>query len=284
MKNIFTDSNGRLHRLWRLPLFAISLLVVLSPLFLVSPQWLQLALAVILLTVFLKLWAAKIEQKTPGDYGISGGTSFGIEFLFGLAVGGLVIGLIFAASVSWSTPDPIVINMTAIDGAFWMFLFRMLLVAYWEELIFRGFLLTSFRDYFATKMSGKSSMAIAVLLSSLLFALVHGATDNFPWAAFSILTLNGAIWCLPVILTSRLGMSIGLHAAWNFAQTKIFGFSMSGNQSASSLFSAELTGPDYWTGGAYGPEAGLSGIVALVVTGILVLACHRAFLRRRNDS
>ncbi|SIO18885.1 hypothetical protein SAMN02745824_3278 [Parasphingorhabdus marina DSM 22363] len=280
--SVFTDSSGRLRLLWRLPIFAFSLFAILSPLFLVSPQWLQLMLAVILLTVFLGFWAARIEQKTLSDYGLSRDLFFGIEFFVGMVFGVLVIGLIFAVSVPWSVPGAIMISSAAVDGAFWMFLFRMLLVAYWEELIFRGFLLTSFREWFGMKLGARPGLAMSVLLTSVIFASVHGATDNFSWAAFFILALNGAIWCLPVILTGRLGMSIGLHAAWNFSQSKIFGFSMSGNESASSLLSAEQAGPDYWTGGAYGPEAGLSGIVALAVTGILVLAYHRAFLRQEG--
>lgn len=265
------DDAGKLRLVWRLPLFIVLLAILLSPLFWVSPQWLQLLCLVILLTIFLKFWAAKMERKTLADYGLVPSISFGAEFLFGLIVGAFVIGLIFAGSVSWGAKSSITVNSSAIDGAFWLFLFRMLLVGYWEELLFRGFLYTSFRESFALKMGDRNSVTLALLLSSLLFGLVHIGTSNFSWIAFVILTINGMVWCLPMALTSRLGMSIGLHVSWNFSQSKIFGFSMSGNESKFSIFNANVDAPDYWTGGAYGPEAGVSGLVALAIMTLSIL-------------
>jgi hypothetical protein len=80
-----------------------------------------------------------------------------------------------------------------------------------------------------------------------------------------------------VILTGRLGFAVGLHFAWNFAQGTIFGFPVSGNEfEGVNLMRTRLTGPPFWTGGEFGPEAGLLSIVALLAgMGIVLIWAAR---------
>ncbi|GAA4273982.1 hypothetical protein GCM10022258_32760 [Aquimarina gracilis] len=80
----------------------------------------------------------------------------------------------------------------------------------------------------------------------------------------TLLTINGIVWCIPFVITKNLGLSTGLHAAWNFSQT-LFGFTMSGNKSINSLLSIENIGSDLFTGGDYGPESGLLGLIGFVI-------------------
>jgi hypothetical protein len=77
---------------------------------------------------------------------------------------------------------------------------------------------------------------------------------------------------LPVILTGRLGFAVGLHFAWNFAQGTLFGFPVSGNDfEGAALVRTRLTGPTEWTGGPFGPEAGLLAVVMLAAGSLLIL-------------
>src|SRR6266849_1913226 len=45
---------------------------------------------------------------------------------------------------------------------------------------------------------------------------------------------------------------------WNFVQCSFFGYAVSGmTELRTSLIATEQTGPEIWTGGAFGPEGGL---------------------------
>jgi len=69
--------------------------------------------------------------------------------------------------------------------------------------------------------------------------------------------------------TNQLWLSIGMHAGWNFFQGPIFGFSVSGLDSE-SLIKHTITGPDWMTGGFFGPEAGIV-VVPVVLFGLIVM-------------
>jgi hypothetical protein len=57
-----------------------------------------------------------------------------------------------------------------------------------------------------------------------------------------------------------------LHFAWNFTQTTIYAFPTSGLAFEDrKLWVLEQTGPDWITGGAFGPEGGLLATLALLL-------------------
>lgn len=141
----------------------------------------------------------------------------------------------------------------------------MFLVGILEETFYRGYLLVNFYDGFKSKtISKKQSLFIAVILSSFLFGLAHFNNDNASIISMLFLTINGIVWCIPFIITQNLGLSIGLHTAWNFMQT-LLGFTMSGNKAQHSFFTIENVGSDWLTGGEYGPEAGVLGLIGFAV-------------------
>lgn len=72
----------------------------------------------------------------------------------------------------------------------------------WEEMIFRGFLLPSFTRYFR--------MDIAILFSSLIFALAH-----FSMERLIPLTFLGMLMCVVYIRSKNILAPIILHSLWN---------------------------------------------------------------------
>ena len=95
------------------------------------------------------------------------------------------------------------------------------------------------------------------------------------------IVLAGLFLALPYLLTRQLWLSIGLHIGWNFFEGVVFGFPVSGTDSF-HLLRHTVSGPVLWTGGAFGPEAGLLVIPALIFGSLLVFAYTRLKIQKTN--
>ena len=118
----------------------------------------------------------------------------------------------------------------------------------------------------------------ALAISALFFGLGHLANPNATIvAALSIAIEAGLMLAGFYILTGRIWMSVGVHAAWNFAQGPIFGARISGFTERGSLFaSAPVAGaPDWLSGGPFGPEASVPAILVGGAVFIVLLVAAR---------
>ncbi|MFG6282841.1 CPBP family intramembrane glutamic endopeptidase [Sphingomonas sp. S6] len=122
----------------------------------------------------------------------------------------------------------------------------------------------------------------ALAISALLFGAMHLANPNATLvAALAIAVEAGLMLAAFYLVTGRIWMAVGVHAAWNFVQGPVFGARVSGGTDTGSLFvSAPVQGsPDWLSGGAFGPEASLPAVIVGFVIFVVVL---RAALRRWN--
>jgi hypothetical protein len=107
------------------------------------------------------------------------------------------------------------------------------------------------------------------VLSSTLFALGHLFNPNMSVPAAIGLFLAGLFLAYAYLRTRRLWLPIGLHIGWNFFESTVLGFPVSG-LSLFGLLENSLAGPELYTGGAFGPEGGLILLPALALGTILV--------------
>jgi uncharacterized protein len=96
-----------------------------------------------------------------------------------------------------------------------------------------------------------------VVISSIVFALLHLANPNPSFMAVVGLTAAGLFFAYSYLVTRQLWLPIGLHIGWNFFEGPVFGFPVSGLAQFFSLLNTSRHGPELITGGAFGPEAGL---------------------------
>jgi uncharacterized protein len=132
----------------------------------------------------------------------------------------------------------------------------------YEEVYSRGYLLRNLAD--------GTNMPASVIVTSLVFALLHLTNPNASAASVVSLFVNGLLFAAGVLWTGRLSASIGLHAGWNLFEGAVFGFPVSGDKEGASLVGIQQHGAEWLTGGAFGPEAGAIGIAASLV-GIALL-------------
>ena len=142
------------------------------------------------------------------------------------------------------------------------------LVAWYEELAVRGYL-------FQTMLRALPPWA-ALFLSALFFAGLHALNPGATLTALFGVFLAGLVLGLACLVTRGLYLPMAFHFSWNFFQA-FFGFPVSG-QSFPGLFRLVREGPAFYTGGPFGPEAGVLGFMALLVAGSAIL-----FYDKRHD-
>jgi membrane protease YdiL (CAAX protease family) len=136
-----------------------------------------------------------------------------------------------------------------------------LLVGWTEELLSRGYLLQNIADGI--------SLPGGVILSSAVFSLLHIFNPGANWASIVGVFLAGLFFTYAYVRTRQLWLPIGLHVGWNFFEGVAFGFPVSGLD-IYALTRITVHGPELWTGGVFGPEAGLIVLPALLVGGFLI--------------
>jgi uncharacterized protein len=143
--------------------------------------------------------------------------------------------------------------------------------AVFEELLLRAVLFRILEEIGGT--------TVAVFLSAVIFGALHGANPGAtPFSMVAIAIEAGILLALAYALTRNLWLAVGIHMGWNFTEGSLFGAEVSGSREAHSLFSASLTGPEWLTGGAFGPEA---SIVSLIVC-LAAAAAIAVMIRQRG--
>lgn len=146
------------------------------------------------------------------------------------------------------------------------FFFGYVLQGMAEEVLCRGYLMVS--------LSRRYHVTLAITLSSLFFAFLHGANNGFSMIAFINLFLFGVFASLLLLDFGNIWIVGAFHSIWNFVQGNIYGIQVSGTNVSSSVFStANTAGREIINGGIFGMEGGLAVTFVLIV-GIGLLALH----------
>lgn len=171
----------------------------------------------------------------------------GKDLLVGLAFGALSMTVVFLilitsgeARISALKPQ---LSLSHIQS-----LLLFIAVGFSEEIYGRGFVMSTLRQ---TK-----SKVLAVVVSALIFALLHSLNPGIGIIPYLNLFLIGVLFSYMYLLSGNIWMCIGYHITWNYFQGNVFGFLVSGN-STTSLIKTVLERETILNGGAFGPEGGL---------------------------
>ena len=152
---------------------------------------------------------------------------------------------------------------------FFGFVLFFLIQSSFEELLSRSFMIPAIEQRFTP--------LIGVIVSSLIFSVLHGANPDVSlWSLLSIF-LAGLVLGLLFINYRRIWAAIGLHTGWNFMQGSFLGFDVSGFETYSLINTSE-TGPDLLTGGSFGFEGSVLAVLFLTLFGIYLIKKNPSIL------
>ena len=247
----------------------VMLLVLLDPTFIqafprVPPGYMLLGVIgegfVITLSVYLAV--RFIDRRSFESLGLRLDRWTLPDILAGIGITFIQMSFIYGAmqALGWLTFqgfawqfDPISVVITGVLTFFVIFIF----VGWNEELLSRGY-------HLQTIASGLN-LFWGVVLSSAVFGLLHIFNPNATWVSTVGIFLAGVWLAYGYFRTKQLWLPIGLHIGWNFFQGVVFGFPVSGLADIYKLIRIQVHGPELWTGGAFGPEAGLIVLPALLL-------------------
>ena len=138
-----------------------------------------------------------------------------------------------------------------------------------EEVLMRGLLY-----YWLKKKLGPLG---AVLLTAILFSLIHIPNGHTTSLSILNIALVGIFYGLLVIRTGSLWMACGAHFAWNFLETNVFLVPNSGNAVSTGIFKlTPLAENELLIGKEFGPEGSLTvTIIHLIAIAFVAYGLYR---------
>jgi uncharacterized protein len=254
-----------------LPLFFILLLFdpsILAAFPSLKPEHMLLAVIAETFAVTLSVFLARrfLDKRSIESLGLKVNIQSLFDILTGIGLTLLQMGMIYVLMfwLGWITfegfawefdPIPLVLKNTLLFFVIFIF------VGWSEELLSRGY-------HLQTIASGLN-LFWGVMISSAVFGLLHIFNPNATWVSAAGIFLAGIFFAYAYIRTKQLWLPMGLHLGWNFFEGVVFGFPVSGLD-IYALTRITVQGPELWTGGAFGPEAGLIVLPALILGAILI--------------
>jgi len=182
--------------------------------------------------------------------------------LGGVAIGGACGALLLAGwlRVAPSTPGSSLEAAVAITAF-------LLPAALYEEVLCRGYLLTALRDAIGWRW--------AVGLTSAMFGLLHLANAGATVGSVLIVTLAGVFLAAIRVVFDSLYAAWVAHLAWNWVMAVPLHAPVSGMQFQAPDYRTVDAGPDWITGGSWGPEGGLAAVLGMSAGLAYLHARHR---------
>lgn len=132
----------------------------------------------------------------------------------------------------------------------------LLVAALAEELIFRGYLLAVLRD--------SLGWGAALAVTSVAFGYAHGANPGASTQALVLVMLAGLFLGAIVAVMRSLYAAWLAHFSWNWTMAVLLHIPVSGVETATPDYRTIDSGPDWATGGAWGPEGGAAAGLGMV--------------------
>jgi membrane protease YdiL (CAAX protease family) len=269
-RQIFVGADGRLRAVWRIVAFmavtfaainVVALFVgpIISQFFTLvgvegvsNSTWVE-ALGVLLGTTFVLRF---IDRRPWADVWLGADAARPALWIVGFAIGALAIAvpIVVLIGAHWlkeaASPPGSWVAAAARVSLF------LLPAAFFEELFVRGYLLTVLRDAWG--------WAWAIAATSIGFGLLHLQNNGASIESVTLVMLAGIFLAIVLYATKSLYAAWMAHFAWNWIMAVAFHTAVSGLPLEAPGYRYVDAGPDWATGGEWGPEGGVLGGVGMI--------------------
>jgi uncharacterized protein len=228
-------------------------------------QWISVASVIIATWIMLRL----VDKLSWREVGLDRSAASPPLLIKGAALGGLTIGV---ASLLLIATHMLRIDPTA-PGNWWgeagHSTILLVPAAFFEELFIRGYVFAVLRRAAGWKM--------ALIVTSIVFGLLHVVNPGADSESILAVIVAGFFLGAILLATRSLYAAGAAHFAWNWVMSGALHIAVSGIPSRDPDYRVVDSGPDWLTGGPWGPEGGLAAVAAMFV----VLFClYGRHLRR----
>ncbi len=208
---------------------------------------------------------SKIEQRPMAQYGLPASEAFRGRFWVGAVWGILAITatMLLIAALHGFSFGSVALSGRALVGYALAWAIAFLLTGFSEEFLFRG--------YSQFTLGGGMGFRPAAIFLSLLFGAGHLQNPGEAWPGALAAAYIGFFFCFTLRRTGNIWFAVGLHAAWDYGETFVYGVPDSGFAAPGHLLNSSFHGPRWLTGGKVGPEA---SVACFVVISLMFLAFH----------
>ena len=284
-REVFRDSTGTVRPPWRLLIFGgvaagslaaingaivplVSWVFAITRTRVVLFPWILLASIVVAHIVVFRL----VEPRRWAVVGLDSSAARLRPIAMAALLGGLAIGLpsLLLLAVGWLRAEPGPPG-SSVGAAVSMVLF-LAPAALWEEMLFRGYAFAVLREWWGP---------VATLgVTSIVFGLVHLQNEGSSVASTLVVILAGVFLGGVLLVTGSLWAAFAAHLAWNWVIAGALHSAVSGIPFATPDYRVVDAGPDWATGGVWGPEGGVPAAVGLLSASIYLYGRRK----RREES
>jgi membrane protease YdiL (CAAX protease family) len=231
--------------------------LVPKPLRLGWPMLLSAAVAV----AGYRWFVMRLERRPITELALAGA---GRELWGGLGIGALLVVATYSVLLA---SGAFTITGAAATGVLLKPFPEQVMVAVFEEIVFRAIVFGMLQKFWGTK--------IALGVSTVIFVVAHMPNEGFSvlgaaMTAAASLALSGAY-----LLSGRLWLPISMHFAWNYFSDAVFAVPVSGHL-ARGWLQVATSGPAWLSGGTYGIEGSIvTGITWSMAAIALLTIAHR---------
>lgn len=269
-RTVFLTDAGALRPLWRVVLFLALLLpcwfvaaLALGPLFtklfwfvglptLSNETWVGAATLIGATVVSVKL----IDRRPWSDFWLGADAARPRHFIDGFVIGAAAIAVPIVVLVAAGWLDLVPADAaTSWGGAALRVSLFLLPAALSEELGTRGYLFTVLREKWGWKTT--------LVVTSVGFGLLHLQNAGANVVSITLVTLAGLFLGGVLVATRSLYAAWMAHFAWNWTMAVLFHTAVSGIPLETPGYRYVDAGPDWATGGGWGPEGGIPAALGM---------------------
>jgi CAAX protease family protein len=224
--------------------------------------WISLASVIVATWVMVR----RVDRFPWSEAGLDRAAASPPLLLKGTAFGGLTIGV---ASGLLLATHMLRVYPTA-PGSWWgdagHSTILLLPAAFFEELFIRGYVFAVLRRAAGWKM--------ALILTSIVFGLMHVANPGADAESILAVIVAGFFLGAIFLATRSLYAAGAAHFAWNWVMSGALHIAVSGTPSREPDYRVVDSGPDWLTGGPWGPEGGFAAVAAMFVVFFYLYGRH----------